>query len=849
MVHDILTREEHLAAMQLGVIHKLASLGISPSQFVEIEKQAQAKGNGLIKDLMMLSVGLGIPLGVAWYSLFSHLKPSNTNKEEKKKLDAYNDIVDQYKDIAKKNKEKDLDFNIEVEQNKNMAINTDDYLSPEYEKLAAHPIIDGAGAGIIAGGTIASLQALISAYAEAKRQKKKQSHRDSDSISEDTIILYVNPDKKKNKSNNKYASDTTSDTTSSKDKRDKRIPVKIKAELANKLFKYKNYSQPRSSDGKFTKKAQLRSGATKGLWLASLLASIPLGYVGTKKVVDLLEKRRLEDQIEAAQKEYIDILSGSSKTKKTAEFLEYIGINTPEPIHKQANGLDIINNVLIRPIARGIDKSVGPGTPGGGLFENITAVGVAAAILSTLSAGYITNKVLHKNFDEPKTEDDINPIKRVIFKQGSYEEEITCEQALATILVLRECIKSASDAPLTKEAWSWPWGPKKMAINKITDSMQNGGKIQLHPKVMEVLNDPNKVVALKQFIASDPETQAHINTIVQFQIDKMKKNMQSDNSAGAQPDPDVLKLMQAFPEYWVNQLGQQQNKDFIKLMIDNQLKQQNGLMGTLSNIPILGDIIRYFTNAYYTNTQSGRRALFNRTLGTYGIPQNQIDELTKNYDFSGKNGLWARQQPTAPVPTQSAQVDAEAQARAQAEAQAKADAEAQARAQAEAQAKAEAEAQARAQAEAQAEAQAKAEAEAAARAQAEAKEQAQNSISGRQAETIAARQRENMPNQPDPYRHFSLNFYGDDTQASTPAMKKGGSALDIIELLANSKILSDDSDTSEATKPKKMEYGYTEPQHDVVISDGLLRSLSKRQKKQLMMVLSNVNNINTNLGD
>lgn len=823
MVHDILTREEHLAAMQLGVIHKLASLGISPSQFVEIEKQAQAKGNGLIKDLMMLSVGLGIPLGVAWYSLFSHLKPSNTNKEEKKKLDAYNDIVDQYKDIAKKNKEKDLDFNIEVEQNKNMAINTDDYLSSEYEKLAAHPIIDGAGAGIIAGGTIASLQALISAYAEAKRQKKKQSHRDSDSISEDTIILYVNPDKKKNKSSNKYASDTTS----GKDKRDKCIPVKIKAELANKLFKYKNYSQPRSSDGKFTKKAQIREGATKGVWLASLLASIPLGYVGAKKVVDLLEKRRLEDQIEAAQKEYIDILSGSSKTKKTAEFLEYIGINTPEPIHKQANGLDIINNVLIRPIARGIDKSVGPGTPGGSLFENITAVGVAAAILSTLSAGYITNKVLHKNFDEPKGEEDINPIKRVIFKQGSYEEEITCEQALATILVLRECIKTASNAPLTKKAGlndaveavkAYIQGTENYTLgqlNNIYESMKNGGKIQLPKAFIEQLNDPNAVAGLKQIIASNPKFQESINNIVQSQIDNMKKNMQSGNSAGLQPDPNLLKLMQAMPEYWVNQLGQQQNKDFIKLMIDSQLKQQNGLMGTLSNIPILGDIIRYFTKAYYTNTQSGRRALFNRTLGTYGIPQNQINELTKNYDFSGKNGLWARQQPTAQVPAQGAQVGAGGEAQAQLSA----------------------EEQARAQAEAQA------------RAQAAAKEQAQNSLAGRQSEIIAERTRKNMPNSLDPYRHFQLDFYGDDTPAPTPGIGKNASAADIIELLANSKILSDDSGTSEATKPKKMEYDYIEPQHDVVISDGLLRSLSKRQKKQLMMVLSNVNNINTNLGD
>lgn len=91
---EYITPSERLAAMRLGGIRKLASMGVTPDEF---EKRAD---DGLLSSAIKLSLYLGIPLGIATYAAQSSIGGgggiSRSNRKRKAALDKYNDIVNDY---------------------------------------------------------------------------------------------------------------------------------------------------------------------------------------------------------------------------------------------------------------------------------------------------------------------------------------------------------------------------------------------------------------------------------------------------------------------------------------------------------------------------------------------------------------------------------------------------------------------------------------------------------------------------------------------------------------------------------------------------------------------------------
>ena len=108
---DFLTPGERMCAIRIGAIRKLASMGISPSGFSKMmEKSAQSVGSPWqtlsLKGLLTLAVGLGIPAGALTYALKSAIAPNKRqNRDLKARLDEYNDIVDEYKNMSQEGAE------------------------------------------------------------------------------------------------------------------------------------------------------------------------------------------------------------------------------------------------------------------------------------------------------------------------------------------------------------------------------------------------------------------------------------------------------------------------------------------------------------------------------------------------------------------------------------------------------------------------------------------------------------------------------------------------------------------------------------------------------------------------
>ena len=101
-VNEFLTPEERLQAIRMGAMRKLASMGMTVSDFNrEMEKRAQQGGGDpsiSLKGLFTLALGLGIPIGTLTYAMKSAVMPArNQNKRLKAQLTEYNDIVDRYK--------------------------------------------------------------------------------------------------------------------------------------------------------------------------------------------------------------------------------------------------------------------------------------------------------------------------------------------------------------------------------------------------------------------------------------------------------------------------------------------------------------------------------------------------------------------------------------------------------------------------------------------------------------------------------------------------------------------------------------------------------------------------------
>ena len=617
-VNEVLTMEERLAAIQLGMITKLASMGIGPSEFVRMTKSAEDKGD-ILKSMLLLSLGVGIPLGVASYAVQSGLKPKKkSNLEYKQRLDAYNDVVAQYAAQADAEKEKeDADF--------------------DQEKVAYSPILGGAAAGLLGGGSIAAIQALISDYIEAKRQKKRDEERHSNDVSPDTVVLYLNKNNAKNDSGYKYAE-------AGRDQK-----VKVEPGVKSMEVRYGAYAQPREANGRYLSGRKPDSEIEKkavgrawdnGLWLASAVASAPVGYMIVRKIGDRIEEKRLKAQVEAAQKEYVGLLSGEGDEKVAEAFFDAIGSNVLSRMEKDAqsnDGSTAVGRVAGRLIGRPLDEA-SANSPGVRAGENFLSIGIASAILSALASAYVTNRAMHKNYDPPEEEDEEKEptVKRVLFKGAESTYEITPEQALVTISVLRDCLRDSVPLErIEKKAGFKSWVDRNMAWA---------------PDVI-------KGTAAERWL---------VNSGMGITEDKVKeelRNYEAAAAAGKQFTPEqkgfVYNLVKNNPDKWLSVMGTDEFDNLRKLSVESWLGRQNGWLGSLSRMPVLGPIVKWMANLYTRNTASGRRKVALEALVERGMSRDEAAKALEHYDFTGKGSGWRLKseyahlgQPGKPAPAQ-----------------------------------------------------------------------------------------------------------------------------------------------------------------------------------------------------
>lgn len=98
-MNDYLTPRERLCAMRVGGIRKLASMGMSVSEFNDVmEKSAQTKVESAIDTAIRLSIMTGVPVGIMTYAMGRAVRPKKRqNAKAKAVLDELNDIAARYR--------------------------------------------------------------------------------------------------------------------------------------------------------------------------------------------------------------------------------------------------------------------------------------------------------------------------------------------------------------------------------------------------------------------------------------------------------------------------------------------------------------------------------------------------------------------------------------------------------------------------------------------------------------------------------------------------------------------------------------------------------------------------------
>lgn len=678
-VCEILTPEERLGAIQLGMIRAFASNGVGPGEAARLMKSAAPGDKGSVESwitaMLKLGLGIGIPIGTLSYALRSSLKPkTKQNMKLRAGLDQYNDIVAQYKrQINDKEKE-------EEDKDKAKAIDYgSQYVSfPSSSGVKAaqakgfaekHPILTLGAGGVLTGGAIAAISAMITDHIEAKRQRKLEEERNSDKVSPDTIVLHVrNPAQK-------TAQVCEGPECPGADDKGGQIPqtkpgVKVEPTVSSKDLKYMSGPvQPRETNGRFAsstlgKSAQFSWGgmAREGVGLALFAGGVPLGYSIVGKLHKKLEENRLKSQIEAAQQEYVSLLDGTyadgDKEKKAEceEFASVIGMELNDGLEKDAQSSGDAPKSwmgkLFGLVGKGVDK-INTGVFGRNL-QHFGGGAIAAGLLSAAASAYITRKLLQAKFDKANEEDGDEPEKvtRILFKSGSAEIEVSPAQALFTIAVMRDYLKDGlpektAQAAQAKPEYDFGWldelsaSPEgRQAMLDLYSQHMGWGKADAKsymPAIVKAVSrDPSKDRSWYRSAMAmrDPETLKKYMPEIQR---RMYANVQND------------------PEAWFKMIGDKRNNAIVEGGINKWIanrQQQGGFLGWLMGLPGLGGLVKKWMGSYARGTERGRRMVGRNFLRMAGVDDRMADAMTsrERIDYSGRHGgNWAYREGVAPV--------------------------------------------------------------------------------------------------------------------------------------------------------------------------------------------------------
>lgn len=362
-----------------------------------------------------------------------------------------------------------------------------------------NPITTTALHALAVGGGVSALSAIVADIIEAKRQRDESKKRKKKTVSPDTVVFHIkNKDDQEKLAQSCEGSCECNPAECDGEKivgEECNVVPKVESTLEDREIAYQGAdSQPRTKDGKFSTLGKVAnqkghqnrvtfgdigralsggSGNVDYTWnetpgAALQIAAAPVAAIGgwyaVKALHKKLEENRLKKQVEAAQKEYVDLLEG--KNVKNAEAFKTIFLFDDDRFFKtaqqgQASGQNY--NAVERAAAwvgRQMDNAAEPAKAFNDGAKAFTAGTLASLLLTTGAGAWLTHKVLASKFDKKDEEEEPRKVTKVMFKESeaiekeivekfpklmfksaSGEFEITPEQFLCTIEVLRGCIR------------------------------------------------------------------------------------------------------------------------------------------------------------------------------------------------------------------------------------------------------------------------------------------------------------------------------------------------------------------------------------------------------------------------
>jgi len=455
---------------------------------------------------------------------------------------------------------------------------------------------------LMGGASIAAIIALAKQYAEAKRQARKKEELEKRDIDPGTVVLRIP------KSRDKLAEDTTVNVKPAVET--KEIRPLSEGQLRDTAGRFATVDEP-LKDGAKEKSAQSIVGGAGSILAAG--GGAVLGYYLISKLADKLEQKRLKKQIAAAQTEYLDLLDG--RNVKNAEAFSTLfmfnGDDNGELSKEAGVPTDLINLI-------------------GGIPKRINQAGSAALAAYILTAGgtaYVVKRYLEDRFGKRDKQEDPEKQTRILFKAGSSEFDITPEQMMATVSVLRDCIRD-SVPPGVKQASGYDY-------SFLDDIAKMKGGDQW------ILDSYAKQNGLKREGTGDFKLPLSLTMKYSKTLGDIAKNPEKHKQA---LQGHVMGMMQRDPRRWFELLGQQRNSDLVRMKADeqiNNLSNGGGILGFLTKIPLIGQLIKGIMSWYHGNTGWGRQATGRKTLEMMGVSPDMAREVVKKYDFSSPGG-WSR---------------------------------------------------------------------------------------------------------------------------------------------------------------------------------------------------------------
>lgn len=631
----------------------------------------------------------------------------------------------------------------------------------------ARPITATALKSLAAGGSIAAISAIISDILETRRQRAEEAKRKGKGISDDTVVLRVRkPSEKAAQACDGSCECNPAECDGEKTVGTEcKVVPKVEPVTEEREIAYQGQgNQPRSKDGKYSTLGKVaqdgnpdytswgdvffgRGGSGKGggkggkgggkgvdfTWGQTLgkglqIAAVPvfgtLGYFAVTALHKKLEENRLKRQLAAAQQEYIDLLSGK-EVKTASAFSRAFLFDDERFVKSAADGEHSTLGNVLGWFGRQGDAVANLGNKANDTAKVMSAGAIAAMILTGGASAWLTHKVLASKFDKKDEDEEPRKVTKVMFKEFSDKSkelaetfpklmfksaegdfEITPEQFLCTIQVLRGCI---ADSGFSKKAEDPAWleGYNQLVngtntANAIISKMPLVGGLkssQFTPEefadailggggmgsklIRQVINsDPEKYGGTVEQLAAKIKAAGGLEGIRRagYWVEGKKSGMTpelwqhalrkyvsdpenggleykpsaglDERLAGAMGSDDpaavraaLLQQMQKDPKGWFNLLGAHDNAKVRDALLSNYFSKA----GWFYNIPIIGDLAKWLGSSFMKNTQWGRRIMARHALMANGMTEEQANKYMENYDFSRGDGYgWVEkpQQPT-----------------------------------------------------------------------------------------------------------------------------------------------------------------------------------------------------------